>query len=127
MDSTKSRGNGHVGNDDRQGIGQRFDNIGHSAQEMLQEAKGTVSQISESLDIKGRVDRHPYGMVLAAMGVGYVLGGGLFTPFTARMLRLGLKLAAIPLVKDELVGMAESAVDRISNSGGTPRQSGGEQ
>jgi hypothetical protein len=30
------------------------------------------------------------------------------------MVRLGLKLAALPLVKDELIGMAEAAVDGLA-------------
>ena len=79
-----------------------------------------LRQLEETLDLRGRVERHPYGMVLAAMGAGYVLGGGLFTPFTGRMVRLGLKLAALPLVKDELLGIAEAAVDRYVASAPPP-------
>ncbi len=93
-------------------ITERVDQMNQTAQQFVNEAKGTVRQLEETLDLRGRVERHPYGMMLAAMSAGYVLGGGLFTPFTGRMVRLGLKLAALPLVKDELLGIAEAAVDR---------------
>lgn len=91
------------------GFGQRVDQLGSEAQQLLSDARGAVSELGETLDLRGRVDRNPYGMMAAALGVGYVLGGGLFTPLTARILRLGVRLAALPFVKDELMGMAEAA------------------
>lgn len=92
------------------GFGQRVDQIGSEAAELWTNARSAVTDLSQTLDIKGRVDRHPYGMMAAAIGVGYVLGGGLFTPFTARLIKLGVRMAALPFVKDELLGMAESAL-----------------
>jgi hypothetical protein len=92
------------------GFGHRVDQIGSDAAELWNHARSAVSDLNQTLDLKGRVERHPYGMVLAALGVGYVLGGGLFTPLTARMIRLGVRLAALPFVKDELIGMAEAAL-----------------
>ena len=52
-------------------------------------------------------------VALAFFGVGYLLGGGLFTRTTGRVVRLGLKIAAIPMVRDELLTLAESAVDGL--------------
>ena len=112
-----NQGNGHVGNDSG-GFGQRLDQMGDDARKFVDDAKGAVESISSTLDIRGRVERHPYGMVAAALGIGYVLGGGLFTPTTARIVRLAMKLAALPLVKDELIGMAEAAVDGFAGRGG---------
>jgi len=91
------------------GFGQRVDQIGSEAQQLWSDARGAVTDLGQTLDLRGRVERNPYGMMVAALGVGYVLGGGLFTPLTARILRLGVRLAALPLVKDELMGMAEAA------------------
>jgi hypothetical protein len=105
-------------------ITERVDQMNQTAQQFVNEAKGTARQLEETLDLRGRVERHPYGMVLAAMGAGYVLGGGLFTPFTGRLVRIGLKLAALPLVKDELVGFAEAAVDRYVGSSMPPEPDG---
>ena len=105
---------------DGRGMGQRMDQIGHDAQQMWSDAQGAVEDFKERLDVQGRVERHPYGMLLAAAGIGYVLGGGLFTPLTARMVRLAFKLSALPFVKDELLGMAESAVDGFVQGAGRP-------
>ena len=48
---------------------------------------------------------NPYPMVLGAVGIGFVLGGGLFTRLTARLVGAGLRvalMAALPLLKEEL-------------------------
>ncbi len=117
--STESASSGESGTSgDGRGMGQRMDQIGQDAQQMWSDAQEAVQDIKERLDIQGRVERHPYGMLLAAAGIGYVLGGGLFTPLTARMVRLAVKLSALPFVKDELFGMAESAVDGFVQGAG---------
>lgn len=123
MEANENRGNGQV--TDESGFGQRLDQVGEDARRFVEDARGAVDHLTSSLDLRGRVERHPYGMVAAALGIGYVLGGGLFTPTTARMVRLAMKLAALPLVKDELIGMAEAAVDGLSGRGaGTSPDSG---
>lgn len=108
------------------GFGHRVDRIGSDAQQLWDDARGAVTDLQESLDLKGRVERNPYLMLAAAFGVGYVLGGGLFTRTTGRIIRLGVRLAALPMVKDELIGMAEAALHgvevgagRVSNMGGS--------
>ncbi|AKQ67397.1 hypothetical protein A176_004309 [Myxococcus hansupus] len=102
-------GNGSPQDPQGGGFGQRVDHIGSDAQQLWSDARGAVEDLGQTLDLRGRVQRNPYGMMAAAIGVGYLLGGGLFTPLTARVLRLGVRLAALPLVKDELLGMAEAA------------------
>jgi hypothetical protein len=94
-------------------VGDRVGQLSGQAQTLISDAQTAVKDVGEFLDIKGRVDRHPYGMVALAAGIGYVLGGGLFTPMTARAVRLGAKLAALPFVKTELMSIAESAVDKF--------------
>lgn len=104
-------GNGpQAGSTEGAGFAQRVDRIGVDAQQLFSDARGAVNDLSATLDLKGRVERNPYGMMLAAVGVGYVLGGGLFTPTTARLIRLGARLAALPFVKDELLAMAQNAL-----------------
>jgi hypothetical protein len=133
--NTQNNGSQTSGGD--QGFGQRVDQIGSEAQQLWSNARSAVSDLGETLDLKGRVERNPYGMVAAALGVGYVLGGGLFTPLTGRILKLGVRLAMLPFVKDELLGMAETAlrgyeVGQASVGGqtgasgiGTPPRTGG--
>jgi hypothetical protein len=45
----------------------------------------------------------------AAAAFGYVLGGGLFSPFTRRMVRIGMKAAVVPVAARQLRSMADSA------------------
>jgi hypothetical protein len=73
----------------------------------FKEALGAqASSFSQAVDLRGRVQRNPFLMVAAAAGVGYVLGGGLFSPLTARLVRYGLRLAIIPLVKSQIEALA---------------------
>jgi len=67
--------------------------------------------LGEALDIEGRVQRNPYGMVAGALAVGFVLGGGLFTRLTASIAGTGLRMglaAALPLLQRELFAKRES-------------------
>ena len=65
-----------------------------------------ADDFTKAIDLRGRVQRNPLAMVLAAAGVGYLLGGGLFSPLTGRIVRVGLRLALIPLVKSQLSNLA---------------------
>jgi hypothetical protein len=76
----------------------------------FKEAIGSQAEsFTRSVDLRGRVERNPIGMVLAAVGIGYVLGGGLFSPLTGKAVRIGLRLALIPLVKSQLANIAGGA------------------
>lgn len=97
-------------------FGQRVDRIGASASQVVDEARGAVADLVRAVDLPGRVGRNPYGMVSLAAGVGYLLGGGLFTPLTGSAVRLSLRLAALPLVKDELAHLATAAMDAFAGA-----------
>jgi hypothetical protein len=71
-------------------------------------------------DLAAIVVAHPVGAVAAAVGVGYLVGGGLFTRLTSRVLRLGLRLglqfAVLPALEQEMatlvgLGKATSGAD----------------
>ena len=89
-------------------LGRRVDQVSHTAEQAWSKTREAIT----GLDIKGRVRKHPYGSLAAALGIGYVLGGGIFTPLTARFvglgLRLGMRLALLPLLKQELFELAET-------------------
>ncbi len=95
--------NGRVGGRSASEMGAELKERG---EQMLQQAQHAVSELSERLDLKGRVDANPIGMVAVALGIGYVLGGGLFTRFTGRLVRFGIRLAVLPAVKFALVDRA---------------------
>ncbi|MEY3210782.1 MAG: hypothetical protein RIT28_1263 [Pseudomonadota bacterium] len=63
-----------------------------------------------ALTFTQRAMAHPYQTLLIAAGVGYVLGGGLFTRFTMSMLRAGVRMGALPLVRRALFDAAEVAL-----------------
>lgn len=90
--------------------------------EVAHDANDALNGISDALGLTEKVERHPYGAVAAALGLGYVVGGGLFTPTTVRLVKLGLKLASVPLVRDRLVDAAEVAVDHLVNGAARPPQ-----
>jgi hypothetical protein len=106
-------------------FGQRVDRVSGSAQQVWTRTRDAFSDVKGTLDIDGRVDRHPYGTLAAAVGIGYVLGGGLFSPLTARILgfglRIGVRLAALPFIKDELMG----ALDGLGGESAGSEEGGG--
>jgi hypothetical protein len=71
--------------------------------------------ILESLDIKERVKQNPYGMMAGALGLGFVLGGGLFTRISATILVAGLRMglfAALPLLEKKLFQTSQSETSK---------------
>jgi hypothetical protein len=80
----------------------------------FQEARRSVQATVENL--RDRVEERPLQTLAIALGAGYVVGGGLFSALTGRLLygglRIGLRLAALPLVREELMGFVENMADR---------------
>jgi hypothetical protein len=70
-------------------------------------------------ELQGLVETDPVGTLLGALGVGYVLGGGVFTSLTRRLvgggLRLGFQLAVLPAVERELAAMAGDLGKTLGN------------
>jgi hypothetical protein len=104
--------NGRAAGDGTKKLGRQMEKVGHTAEQMWDRTRDSFSDFSDAVDLKGRVNRNPYGTVAAALGIGYVLGGGLFTPLTARIvgmgLRIGMRLAVLPLLKQEVAEVLES-------------------
>lgn len=86
-------------------VGQRLDLMCDAAQETWTLGRDALEDFRVALDLNGRIDRNPYAMVAAALGTGYVLGGGLFAPLTGRVLTLGIRLATIPFIQRKLLGL----------------------
>ena len=76
-------------------------------------ANSALNGVADAVGLTEKVEQAPYAMVAAALGIGYVVGGGLFTPTTSRLLRLGMKLAAVPAVRERLLDVAEAAIDQV--------------
>jgi hypothetical protein len=67
-------------------------------------------------DLKTRFDQHPFGALAAALGAGYILGGGFFTPLTERLAKLavkaGIRAALVPFVATQLTELLTRAQNR---------------
>jgi hypothetical protein len=75
-------------------------------------ASRTRKQLESLADKVVRQTReHPGRSIAMAVGVGYVLGGGLFSRLTARILgagvRIGLRTALLPFVAESLVALGQ--------------------
>jgi len=82
-----------------------------------------VDLVKDVVDIEGRVERNPYGMIAGAVGAGFILGGGLFTRLTGQVagaaLRIGM-MAALPRLEKEfgcLMGRTAKAANTPSEKG----------
>jgi len=111
-----------------QGPGEKGGNgeVFEHAKRAVEEAKafgsavsGSMENLGRTLDLRGRVERHPIGMMFAALGVGYMLGGGLFSPLTGRLVRVGMRLALVPLIKSQLGVLTGSAAGESERSSGS--------
>lgn len=91
--------------------------IMNTVTELAKDANSALNGLSDAAGLTDNVEKAPYAMISAALGVGYIVGGGLFTPTTGRLIRLGMKLAAIPQVRDRLLDVAEAAIDGVLANG----------
>lgn len=77
--------------------------------ETPQEAAKDMASAALS-DLGELVDAHPVATVLAALGIGYAVGGGIFTSMTRRLLgtgfRLGMQLAVLPALESQIAELA---------------------
>lgn len=61
-----------------------------------------------SNSLRDLYERNPYAVLAAAAGTGYVLGGGLFSPFTKRIAQMGMKALVVPVALSKLKGLTQS-------------------
>jgi hypothetical protein len=85
--------------------------------------RSTIDLVKDIIDIEGRVERNPYGMVAGALGAGFILGGGLFTRVMGRVvgaaLRVGV-MAALPRLEKEFGW----CIGRTADAAETPAEKG---
>jgi len=91
--------------------------------------EGTSAAVTRAVKPLGRLrawpstlarqtQQHPGRTVALTFGAGFILGGGLFSPLTARLVgvgvRLGLRLLVLPRVVEGLGVLAGSALTHAS-------------
>lgn len=72
--------------------------------EIAAELGANARELYERLDVSRELQDHPYRTLALAAAAGYVLGGGLFTPLTGNLLRVGMRLALLPLAQAAFLG-----------------------
>ncbi len=78
---------------------QVFEDV-HRLYDRIRSSEGSLGQYYQD---------NPFAVLAAAAGVGYVLGGGLFSPFTKRILRIAMKGMIIPVAGSQLKNMTAAA------------------
>jgi ElaB/YqjD/DUF883 family membrane-anchored ribosome-binding protein len=114
--------NGEQGSENKEAaakqVGRRRAPARSEAAPRLSAAVGDARQSIESMigDWRDLVDEHPWRALGLALGAGYIAGGGLFTPLTGRLLytglKMGFKVAALPLLREELSSLFDTVTDR---------------
>lgn len=68
-----------------------------------------------------QTNSHPARTMALAVGAGYVLGGGLFSALTGRIVatgvRLGLRLAVVPMMSQSIAALAGGLAPRDGDEG----------
>ena len=96
-------------------------NFGDSAEEIVRRARavgaevtGLVDAVSQvagvarsAIDLDRRMREKPAQTLLIAAGVGYIAGGGFFTPFTRTMLRVGTRFWLLPALRNTILNRQE--------------------
>lgn len=88
--------------DDGQALMDNSRRVMDDAQQLYERVRGDMSPAKIYRD-------NPFAVVAAAAGVGYLLGGGLFSPFTRRIVRIGLKGLIIPIASTQLKHLTAGA------------------
>ena len=66
-----------------------------------------VEHVREKRLLERYYKENPYVVLGAAVGVGYILGGGTFSPFSRRIARIGMKALLLPLAATQLKNLSD--------------------
>lgn len=93
---------------------------------VMEGARREAQDLVDRYDIQTRIDEHPLRAVAIALAAGYVIGGGLFSAATGRLLwsavRIGTRLATLPLVQDEIMRQWQGSSNKRSQSESSERR-----
>lgn len=97
----------------------RAERVINQTRALNEDMRGLASEIaSAAKEIKMKaalgpaVQEHPFRAMMIAAGVGYVLGGGLFTPLTGTLVRVGARAMLLPMLRNQLSNLAAGASEQ---------------
>ena len=77
-----------------------------------------VNDAATKSGLAQKVAQNPYGVTAAALAIGYIAGGGLFTRTTARLFAFGAELSRVPAVRSRMMEVFEGMLDSLVRSRG---------
>lgn len=69
---------------------------------VVSDLTGVLSEVKEKRIIQRFYADNPYVALGIAAATGYVVAGGLFTPFSRRLIRIGMKAVFLPVAASKL-------------------------
>lgn len=82
--------------------------ISEDVETLQRDISDLIVQVREKEVVQRYYKHNPYVVIAAAAGVGYVVGGGLFTPFTKRLVRFGMKAMFVPIAATQFKGLGSN-------------------
>lgn len=80
---------------------------------------GVVDNAAHRMGLRDAVEQSPLAVAGAVFAVGYVLGGGLFTRSTVRLVEFGAALSQVPFIRVPVLRAMETALDSALNKAKT--------
>lgn len=78
-------------------------------QNLMDDVAEVGRDIRRKTDFSEAIQKHPIRSVCIAAGVGYLLGGGLFSPLTGRLLKVGGRAMLLPILRNQFESMVAGA------------------
>lgn len=88
--------------------------LADKSQRVADDLRDLYDTVRRDYPIGQYYEENPYVVLAAAAGVGYVLAGGLFSPFTRRLMRIGMKALVLPIAANQLKGVTSQNTIEIN-------------
>ena len=98
-----------AGQDDAQRLIDDSRNLMDDSKQVVEDVQRLYQRATNDGGLAKTYQDNPFAVLAAAAGVGYLLGGGLFSPFTQRILKIGMKGLVIPIASSQLKNISAAA------------------
>lgn len=71
---------------------------------LRQDIRGLMQEVRDKRIVERTYRHNPYVVLAAAAGMGYIAAGGLVSPFTRRLTRIGMKALFVPIAAAQFKG-----------------------
>lgn len=78
--------------------------------DVTSEIRDIVETVKDKQLLQRYYSENPYVVLAAAVGVGYMIGGGTFSPFSRRVARIGMKALLLPLAASQLKNISDKDI-----------------